>query len=201
MDEEDEEIPEEEAVCRICLEPCDEENTLKMECSCKGALRLVHEDCAVKWFSIKGNKKCEVCQNEVQNLPVTLLRVPTTARRGNGPNNQQSQQSESIRFETAYSIEFVSSTIIASFSSIILALSIALKLIVWFLFFIFSPLLLLSAWQDFVILILISTICYFFFLEQLLVRQRRSAFKIKIKPKTIQRKTLNCVEIDKSGDE
>ncbi|KAL2327142.1 hypothetical protein Fmac_020569 [Flemingia macrophylla] len=121
-----EDIPEEDAVCRICLVELGEGgNTLRMECSCKGELALAHQDCAVKWFSIKGNKICDVCKQEVQNLPVTLLKISNPQTVGRQPLNAPAPQQREV---TYYRI-----------------------------------------WQDVSVLVLVSMLAYFCFLEELLV--------------------------------
>ncbi|CAL1397094.1 unnamed protein product [Linum trigynum] len=65
---------DEAGICRICLDTMREGIKMKMACSCKGDLRLVHEACAVSWFRTKGNKICEICDQEVTNLPVIEFR-------------------------------------------------------------------------------------------------------------------------------
>uniref|UniRef100_A0A165ZXZ2 RING-CH-type domain-containing protein n=1 Tax=Daucus carota subsp. sativus TaxID=79200 RepID=A0A165ZXZ2_DAUCS len=97
-------------------------DTLKMECSCKGELALAHHECAIKWFSIKGNKTCEVCKQDVQNLPVALLRIQHTRSNillGNGARNAEA---------AGYRI-----------------------------------------WQDVPVLVIVSMLAYFCFLEQLML--------------------------------
>ncbi|XP_027926461.1 uncharacterized protein LOC114183587 isoform X1 [Vigna unguiculata] len=115
-----EDIGQEEAVCRICLvDLCEGGETLKMECSCKGELALAHQECAVKWFSIKGNKTCDVCKEEVRNLPVTLLRIRSVQTQNTGA---RSEQGDDYR-----------------------------------------------VWQELPVLVIVSMLAYFCFLEQLLV--------------------------------
>ncbi|KAI5055068.1 hypothetical protein GOP47_0030484 [Adiantum capillus-veneris] len=78
------EVPEDEAVCRICMLELEEGNEMfRMECSCKGELALAHKDCAMKWFSVKGNNLCDICNSIVRNLPVLLFRRSSSLLRGN----------------------------------------------------------------------------------------------------------------------
>ncbi|KAK7262319.1 hypothetical protein RJT34_29886 [Clitoria ternatea] len=122
-DTDGEDIAEEEAVCRICLvELCEGGETFKLECSCKGELALAHQECAIKWFSMKGNKICDVCKEEVRNLPVTLLRIQSVRNRNNGTNRYQLEDVHGYR-----------------------------------------------VWQEVPVLVIVSMLAYFCFLEQLLV--------------------------------
>lgn len=123
-----EDIPEEEAVCRICfVELREGGETLKMECSCKGELALAHQECAVKWFSIKGNKTCDVCHQDVKNLPVTLLRIQSSVRNRNSAATRANLM-EINGYGDLYRV-----------------------------------------WQEVPILVIVSMLAYFCFLEQLLV--------------------------------
>ncbi|CAL5413854.1 unnamed protein product [Camellia sinensis] len=53
----DEEIFEEEAVCKNCFHNLKEENILKTECKCGNA--LIHEECAAKWSRTRGLRRLE----------------------------------------------------------------------------------------------------------------------------------------------
>ncbi|KAK0583867.1 hypothetical protein LWI29_004227 [Acer saccharum] len=131
-----EDIPEEEAVCRICLIELGEgADTLKMECSCKGELALAHQECAIKWFTIKGNKRCDVCKNEVRNLPVTLLRLQNS----NNTQGTGAQQADVIPYSRQ-----------------------VFKLLCRFC----------RVWQDVPILVLVSMLAYFRYLQDILLHMQ-----------------------------
>ncbi|CAN1854038.1 hypothetical protein LINPERHAP1_LOCUS41212 [Linum perenne] len=127
-------LPEEyddEGICRICLDTIREDgDKMKLACGCKGDLRMVHEECAVSWFSTKGNKVCEICDLEVTNLPVIVFREDSLIKTDDGDDELDSQ-SWPANDER-------------------------------------------SSVQEFLLLVLMSTVAYFFVLELLLVQEKTS---------------------------
>ncbi|KAL2332044.1 hypothetical protein Fmac_019625 [Flemingia macrophylla] len=145
-----EDIAEEEAVCRICLvDLCEGGETLKMECSCKGELALAHQECAIKWFSIKGNKTCDVCKEEVQNLPVTLLRIRSVQTLNTGATSEPGDEYRHVYY-CYRTVRSENRTLLNSSAY-------------------FD-----RAWQELPVLVIVSMLAYFCFLEQLLVANMRT---------------------------
>ncbi|KAL3849147.1 hypothetical protein ACJIZ3_011029 [Penstemon smallii] len=76
-------IPREEAICRFCFNPLlpvdNNNNLLKTKCGCP--LTLTHELCATEMSKGGGNNKCDVCDQDVCYVPVTLsLSTNTTTK-------------------------------------------------------------------------------------------------------------------------
>ncbi|CAK9142680.1 unnamed protein product [Ilex paraguariensis] len=85
-EEDDAEIPEELAVCKFCFNKFVEENVLKTKCNCKTG--LAHDKCASHHFNELGNNMCEVCDQEVETTPVTLLRRPFSPKKKKRKNKK-----------------------------------------------------------------------------------------------------------------
>ncbi|PIN25387.1 hypothetical protein CDL12_01859 [Handroanthus impetiginosus] len=69
-----EKIPKEEAICKFCFKIFQEDNALKTKC--KSNFTLIHESCATECSQKKGNNQCDVCEQDVQKIPV-IVTSPT----------------------------------------------------------------------------------------------------------------------------
>ncbi|KAI3467461.1 hypothetical protein Pfo_024124 [Paulownia fortunei] len=82
-------IPQMEAVCKICYTLLNEDiiSVLSSECRCTSTLSLLHEKCALE-NPEKKKEKCDDCEEVIQYIPVTLskangenLENPTSSKR------------------------------------------------------------------------------------------------------------------------
>lgn len=61
-------------LCLICLQAFTSEEfesgkAITLDCNCRGELALRHKACAIQWINTKGNLKCDVCGEDIKNLP------------------------------------------------------------------------------------------------------------------------------------
>ncbi|CAL4896214.1 unnamed protein product [Urochloa decumbens] len=62
------------AGCRICHLPDGElpqrlrGRLVKLGCGCRGELAAAHRRCAEAWFSVRGNRRCEICGENAVNI-------------------------------------------------------------------------------------------------------------------------------------
>lgn len=81
--ESEEKLPNSHSVvCRVCHyvaegeeeeEECTNINSvLILQCGCRKDMAVTHRECARMWFTYKGDRVCEICSEEVSNLPPLL---------------------------------------------------------------------------------------------------------------------------------
>ncbi|EYU24252.1 hypothetical protein MIMGU_mgv1a020624mg, partial [Erythranthe guttata] len=62
-------IWKEEAICRLCFKIY-QEHMLQTKCKCEFA--MIHESCGAEWSQKKGHNKCDICEQDIQNIPVMV---------------------------------------------------------------------------------------------------------------------------------
>uniref|UniRef100_A0A7N0RHC8 RING-CH-type domain-containing protein n=1 Tax=Kalanchoe fedtschenkoi TaxID=63787 RepID=A0A7N0RHC8_KALFE len=67
----DDEVGGESRECRIChLSLGAGSNVIELGCDCKNDLAAAHSNCAERWFKIRGNRTCEICNSVAENVNV-----------------------------------------------------------------------------------------------------------------------------------
>ncbi|CAM8949124.1 unnamed protein product [Rhodiola kirilowii] len=67
----DEEVYDESRECRIChLRLGIGRNAIELGCDCKNDLAVAHTNCAERWFKIRGNRICEICNSTAENVHI-----------------------------------------------------------------------------------------------------------------------------------
>ncbi|XP_058750110.1 uncharacterized protein LOC131623110 [Vicia villosa] len=73
----------------FCLNYLKEARHSSWNVAAKVNFALAHQECAIKWFSIKGTRTCDVCKKDVRNLAVTLLQIQSVRNRFAGASRSQ----------------------------------------------------------------------------------------------------------------
>ena len=67
---------DEEFECRVCRDTGDESAPLVSPCLCDGSMKYVHEECLVRWLTLKNSTSCEICSHEFSFTAVYARNTP-----------------------------------------------------------------------------------------------------------------------------
>ncbi|KAL9162123.1 hypothetical protein ABFS82_07G068500 [Erythranthe guttata] len=95
IEEEVKKIPKEEAICKFCFHIYTDD-MLETKCKCK--FSMIHQPCAVEWFQKKGNNKCDVCEENIQNISIVVSWDHMASARTTNNKEQYNGYSTSGRF-------------------------------------------------------------------------------------------------------
>ncbi|KAL8048490.1 hypothetical protein ABFX02_07G069800 [Erythranthe guttata] len=91
-------IPKEEAICKCCFDVYTDD-MLETKCKCKFA--MIHQPCAIEWLQKKGDNKCDVCEEDIQNISIVVSWDHMSSTRTTN-NKEHNKISTSKRFWRNY---------------------------------------------------------------------------------------------------